>query len=752
MHPYIRRLRRIANRCMPFEKQKRMKKLILIIFISFSGLSLKAQTNIDSLWGVWNDNNQPDTARLEAIYLFTWYGYLFNQPDSAFDFGQMQYDFAKSKGLKKHMASALNIQGISFAIRGDYANGLDHYQKCLKIQEEIGDKMGSANTLNNIGIIYNDQGDNPKALEYYERSLKIKEELGDKNGTAISLGNIGVIYNDQGDYPKALEYYQRSLKTLEEIGDKKGISSLLGNMGVIYRSQGDYPEALEYYQRSLNIFEEIRDKNGIANTLNDIGLIYNDRGDNSKALEYYQRSLKIYEEIGDKKGTAMALNNMGVIYKDQGDNSKALDYDQRSLKIREETGDKNGTAVSLNSIGDIYNDQGDNLKALDYYHRSLKIREELGDKNGIAVSLNAIGSFYQKQGDHQKAINECQKGLKLAQEIGAVSLQKDACECLYDAYKAAGNGNNALQYHEQMLVLADSLQAEETTKQLERMEFQKQLLADSLKQEEEKLRVQMAHDEEVREETRTRNIAIGAGILLLILAVGFYSRWRYMKRSRDTISKERDRSENLLLNILPAEIAEELKAKGKADARDFDMVSILFTDFKGFTAVSAKLSAQDLVSEINTCFEAFDGIMGKYNIEKIKTIGDAYMAAGGLPVPTDDSIKNTVLAALEMQAFIGKRKTDMDTKGLPAFEMRVGIHTGPVVAGIVGIKKFQYDIWGDTVNTASRMESNGEVGKVNISKATYEILKDNPQLSFESRGKIEAKGKGEIEMYFVAKT
>jgi len=219
-----------------------------------------------------------------------------------------------------------------------------------------------------------------------------------------------------------------------------------------------------------------------------------------------------------------------------------------------------------------------------------------------------------------------------------------------------------------------------------------------------------------------------------------------VERQRDQIEKEKDRSDSLLLNILPAEIAEELKQKGRADARDFDMVSILFTDFKGFTEKSEKLSAAELVNEINVCFEAFDAIMEKYGIEKIKTIGDAYMAAGGLPVPAADSVKNTVLAALEMQKFILSRKA---TKGEQAFEMRVGIHTGPVVAGIVGVKKFQYDIWGDTVNTAARMEQNSEVGKVNISQATYELLKDDPQFTFENRGKIEAKGKGEVEMYFV---
>jgi class 3 adenylate cyclase len=263
--------------------------------------------------------------------------------------------------------------------------------------------------------------------------------------------------------------------------------------------------------------------------------------------------------------------------------------------------------------------------------------------------------------------------------------------------------------------------------------------------------IQNEHEEDIRQKKKTRNIILVVGAFFLLLAGSFYFRWRYVRKSKATLQIEKDRSENLLHNILPAEIAQELKDKGKAAARDFDMVSILFTDFKSFTEQSAKLSAAELVNEINHCFEAFDGIIEKYGIEKIKTIGDAYMAAGGLPVLSDDSVKNTVLAALEMQAFVAKRKAENDAANKPAFEMRVGIHTGPVVAGIVGVKKFQYDIWGDTVNTASRIEHSGEVGKVNISQTTYELIKDHANFTFESRGKIEVKGKGEIEMYFVSK-
>jgi class 3 adenylate cyclase len=300
-----------------------------------------------------------------------------------------------------------------------------------------------------------------------------------------------------------------------------------------------------------------------------------------------------------------------------------------------------------------------------------------------------------------------------------------------------------------MLVLTENLQKEETSKKLQQMEFAKQILADSLVNVEQDLKVEMAHQTEVRQKDKKNNIAFAAGIFFLLLSGGFYSRWRYVKKSKAVIEKEKERSENLLLNILPSEIAEELKTKGSAEARDFDIVSILFTDFEGFTQASEKLSAKELLKEINVCFKAFDNICEKFGIEKIKTIGDSYMAAGGLPVPSEVSIKNTVLAALEMQTFISNRIAVQDELNEMSFKMRLGVHTGPVVAGIVGVKKFQYDVWGDTVNTASRMESCGEIGKVNISEGTYTFLKDNPEFTFENRGKIDAKGKGEIEMYFV---
>ncbi|MBI1306958.1 MAG: hypothetical protein GC181_10185 [Bacteroidetes bacterium] len=205
---------------------------------------------------------------------------------------------------------------------------------------------------------------------------------------------------------------------------------------------------------------------------------------------------------------------------------------------------------------------------------------------------------------------------------------------------------------------------------------------------------------------------------------------------------EMDKSESLLLNILPREVAMELKEAGASEARHYSNVTVLFTDFVNFTGVGERLSPSELVHELDLCFKAFDEIIGKYGIEKIKTIGDAYLAVAGLPRENPEHAVSIVRAAIEIRDFI----EEYNQKG-GVFRIRIGINSGPVVAGIVGVKKFAYDIWGDTVNTAARMEQNSEPGKINISETTYNLVKDH--FNCEPRGMIEARNKGKVEMYFV---
>lgn len=214
-------------------------------------------------------------------------------------------------------------------------------------------------------------------------------------------------------------------------------------------------------------------------------------------------------------------------------------------------------------------------------------------------------------------------------------------------------------------------------------------------------------------------------------------------RSEESLRIEQQRSDDLLHNILPVSVAKDLKEIGKSVPKRFNNVTIMFTDFKGFTELVASIPAITLVNELNDIFGRFDEIVDEEGIEKIETIGDAYLAACGLEEEITDHAIKCIRAAQQMLAYLEERNSKQEIK----WRMRVGIHSGPIVAGVVGKKKFNYDLFGDTINTASRIESSGEPGKINISETTYLLVKDD--INCESRGKIRVKGKGELEMYFV---
>jgi len=284
----------------------------------------------------------------------------------------------------------------------------------------------------------------------------------------------------------------------------------------------------------------------------------------------------------------------------------------------------------------------------------------------------------------------------------------------------------------------------------------KDLAIDSLTTEQLKAQLSILDLELTNKESENRKNILMFVIALFVLMVVFIGRAYILKRrgvvimrnKNYQIVKEKEKSDNLLLNILPETIAEELKEFGRTTPLKYDLATVMFTDFKGFTKFSEKNSPEDLVALIDHYFSAFDSIIAKHKIEKIKTIGDAYLCASGIPEENPDHVRNMILAAFEFQEFVNNTSIEKQKTTGAHLEMRIGIHTGPLVAGVVGSRKFAYDIWGDTVNIAARMEQSGQPGSINVSNVVYEQAKDH--FDFEYRGEVEAKNKGKMKMYFVS--
>jgi class 3 adenylate cyclase len=388
-----------------------------------------------------------------------------------------------------------------------------------------------------------------------------------------------------------------------------------------------------------------------------------------------------------------------------------------------------------------------------------------------------------QQGEYKDAVKGLTIAFKIAQKQRQNDLALKASKLLASSYGELNDRTNqkyfesVYQNYDDYFISKDSLSQQ--TQTIEKLETARKLTESELELKQSEIErknlelenqkaIAEANEAIIRQQQLERRLMIGgiAVVLLFLLMAGIAYRFARkankklklqnsqisaqkteIEKRQEELRKEKNKSDHLLLNILPKPVAEELKDKGKVQPRYYPMVSVVFTDFKGFTHLAAGMTPGEIVRELEVCFYAFDNIIDKYNLEKIKTIGDGYMCAGGVPVANKTNPLDAVKAALEMTQFIEQRKQEKLLKNEPFFEVRIGINTGPVVAGVVGKNKFAYDIWGDAVNLASRMESSGEVGRVNISGETYRYVKDH--FFFTYRGRVSAKKKGEVEMYFV---
>ena len=576
-----------------------------------------------------------------------------------------------------------------------------------------------------------------KTVEYGQQAAELSSKLNFNHGLAIAYKHIGMGYYNKGDYLNALKSYQSSLEIFKANNEKNGVANMYSQIGNVYYNKGSDDKALELYLEAQKIAEEIKDTLRTVTVLGNIGAIYGKKKQTyENAIRYYRMAFALASYTNDFTSVGFNSVNLGEVFMAQNNYDSALYYFKISLKAFAGTED---APYTMNNIGQVYTLQKKYDEAIKIQQQALALAEKLDAKYDMAISLSALAKSYQAKGELNEALHNYNRAEKIANETHADYSLFEIYKGLSKIYTDKKDYLNATKYQSLLMNINDTIYNLEHDKKLGTLQF-----TFDLQKKESQIGLltkdNLIQDQVINRQKIVRNSFITGFAIMLISAFVFL-------KQRNRILKEKHRSEELLLNILPEEVAEELKEKGTAEAKQYDDVTVLFTDFKGFTEMSEKVSAKQLVRDLHECFTAFDKIMEKHGIEKIKTIGDSYMAAGGLPTPNTTHAFDVVKAALEIREFIAEGKARKIATNQPYFEIRIGIHTGHVVAGIVGVKKFSYDIWGDTVNTASRLESSGEPGKINISQTTYNIVKD--QFACLHRGKITAKGKGEIDMYFV---
>jgi adenylate cyclase len=476
---------------------------------------------------------------------------------------------------------------------------------------------------------------------------------------------------------------------------------------------------------------------------------------------------------------------------------KASDYAMRANQLAVEIGDKRKEADAAILAADAELRQRNYKEASGRFNRAWNTARNYGFRDLVLTSAEKLQDIAMKQNDLREALKWSSETVKYLQESGGGARGGgEALRKLEDRLAAAEADNRSLRvqlasatgkteilqntYQTELKEVKEKTQSvitekDEAFSQVSKEKIRadsaarvysikvknltaEQMISSMVKGQQERdiqaQKAQLAEAELQREQSdNIRNILALVVVFVFFLAVLFYARFQAKKRTANELSEknalieeEQIRSNSLLLNILPPAIAQELKMRNKVAARKYDQATVMFIDFKGFTTIAEKLSPERLVEELDLCFSNFDRIISNYRIEKIKTVGDAYICASGLS-DMNASPSDMVKAALEIQDFLLGLKAERLSQGLPCFDARVGIHTGPVVAGVVGAKKFAYDIWGDTVNTAARLEEQCESGRVNVSEDAYWLAKY--EFEWQPRGKIAAKNKGMMDMYYV---
>jgi adenylate cyclase len=539
----------------------------------------------------------------------------------------------------------------------------------------------------------------------------------------------------RGDYSAALEHYHRSLALHEKLGNHSGVAGITGNIGNVHFSTGNYPAALEHFQRALAVHQELGDRSRVAGTTNNIGMVHVSTGNYPAGLEHFHRALVLCEEIGHQHFAANVSGNIGNVYQRTGNYPAALEHFHRALVLFEKLGNRSGVANTTLIIGNVHQSTGNYPAALEYSNRALAIHDELGNPSSVALAIGNIVSAMILSGEHAQAE-------ALLQTMDALQIDEPSVVVHREQSRASLQELHGTIDEARATLRAALLIAQEHMLAPMQAEIHKALR--DLAQKQNDFASYIEHNNEftrINEEVNGKDTA---------------TKLAMQEKQREIDAKDREHQKHLavLHSTLPKHIADRV-ARGETVNDQYDHASVIFLDIVGFTTISDRIPSGHVVHLLEQIFTTLDAVCEKHDVIKIKTIGDSYMAA------SFESVTNAATCALDMITSLDALEITMPpslgdtswTKDVGDIKVRIGIHCGPLTAGVIGTQRMQYDVWGDTVNVASRMESTSEPGRIHVSEAFAKRLEAlvtrHSSLVTIDRGSIDIKGKGPMHTYWL---
>jgi class 3 adenylate cyclase/Tfp pilus assembly protein PilF len=570
----------------------------------------------------------------------------------------------------------LSIYAFSFIRRSLAIDAIPIVKQMLDLCSELPEeeKMKKEFRCNNIlGLLHNELTKNEEGLQYLEKAYELALIINDKYIIATITGNLGLLHSSMSNDVKALDLLRYSEDISTQLGNREHLAIVCDNIATIFNKHGDYVRALEYYSKALELHTNTQGKDGIGRALGHIGSVYFHMNEIEKAESFLFKALEIHESIDYKRGIETWHEVLGDIMLKKEDPDSAIKHFTKAIEVNRELGNKATEAVHIGSLGDVLMFKGDLEEAFKNYEIALSILQEYDRKGDFydvqllmaRILSNPAFSKYNPVEAEQLLL----QSLDNLREHSLKSIEREYLRQLSNIYKANGEWEKAYSTYEQSVSIHEELNSNDVRNTIREMEFQKEY--NQLEQ----------------------------------------------KRLLEVIRLQE--KEQLLHEILPSHVADRIIGGEKTIAEECEDMTIMFADIVGFTTLSEHMKPSEIIELLNTVYSKLDILADTYGIEKIKTIGDAYMAIS-------DSREDTVNHKLKMLTFakeILSTCSDITLKNGKILEVRIGIHSGPTVTGVIGTKKLSYDVWGDAVNTAARMESYGEPGTIQVSREFYESIK-----------------------------